>query len=104
MSNRLYGGLLQSAGRRYYFALDSAPGIVTPGPAVLTLNGKVPVAVEPLTVFRTPAPATLTLNGLMPGAPIVLPPAPAALSTVGQVPARQLIRTITNALDRKSVV
>lgn len=96
--SRLYGDLFQSAGKRFYFALDSVPGIVSPGVATLVLGGQVPIAVEPQTIFRTPAPAVLTLGGLMPGAPVVLSPAAATLSTVGQIPSRQLIRMITNAL------
>lgn len=96
--SRLYGDQLQSAGRRFYFALDGAPGIITPAPAVLTLNGRQPIAVEPLTVFRTPAPATLTLGGLFLGAVTVLTPAPAALSESGKIPSLVTQRTITPAL------
>jgi hypothetical protein len=96
--SRLYGDLIQSSGKRFYFALDSAPGIISPGVSALVLNGKVPIAVEPLTVFRSPSPAALGIGGLTPGAPIVVSPSPAALGYVGQIPSRQLIRIITNAL------
>jgi hypothetical protein len=98
MSNRLYGDLLRSSGRRYYFALDSTPGIVTPGVATLTLNGRQPVAVEQLTVFRTPATAVLTLQGQSLASPTVLTPAPAALSTVGQIPGEVTQLIISPAL------
>lgn len=96
--SRLFSSQQPSAGQRFYFALDSAPGFVVPGVATLTLGGQVPAAAQPTTVFRTPTPATLTIGGLAAAAPVALSPAPAALNYVGQVPARQLIRTITPAL------
>lgn len=97
MANQLWSDLLIGSGQ-LWSDLDSAPGIVTPGPAVLTLNGQVPAAAQPTTVFRTPTPALLTLSGLSLSAPVTLIPAAAVLSAVGQIPAQQLIRTITNAL------
>lgn len=98
MSSRVYSSLLQSAGRRFYFALDAAPGLVTPAPAVLTLNGLIPGAAQAVTVFRTPTPAALSMQGRSLTAPVVLTPITAALGMAGQIPARQLIRTITPAL------
>ena len=98
MSNRLYGNQLQAAGRRFYFALDSAPGIITPAPALLTLQSLSLGAAQPTTVFRTPAPAALTLIGLSAAAPILVTPGVGALSTVGQIPAEQRIRIISPAL------
>lgn len=95
--SRLWSDAKIGAGR-LWSDFASLPGIVAPGVASLTLQGRQPVAVEPSTVFRTPAPATLTFNGLSLSVPIVLTPAPAALSAVGQIPARELIRIITNAL------
>lgn len=98
MSNQLWSDLLSGSGGQFWSDLDSAPGIITPAPATLTLFGRDPAAAQQVTVFRTPATAVLTLAGLSLSAPIVLTPAPAALAYVGQIPARQLIRTITNAL------
>ena len=98
MSNRLYGDQLQSSGRRFFSALDGAPGIITPDPAVLTLNGRQPIAVEPLTVFRTPATAVLTLSGLGFSAQSLLSPATAALSYGGLVPDEVRQLTISPAL------
>jgi hypothetical protein len=95
---RLYSNQLQSAGRRFYYALDSAPGIVTPGVATLAMVGQQPVAVEPNTVFRTPAPAVLTLAGLQLASPSELHPAQSALSVVGQIPTLVTSLTITPAV------
>lgn len=96
--SRLTGSLVQSAGTRFFFALDSSPGIVAPGVAVLTLNGQVPIANQPGTIFRTPATALLTLNGLSLGAPSTVIPAPAALSMGGLIPGEVRSLTITPAL------
>jgi hypothetical protein len=101
---RLYSNQLQSAGRRYYFALDSAPGIVTPGVATLTLVGQQPIAVEPSTVFRTPATAILTLSGLQLASPSDLHPAQSALSVVGQIPTLVTSLTITPAVPAPDYV
>lgn len=95
---RLYGDQLQAAGRRYYFSLEGAPGVVTPAPAVLTLFGRAPSAAEPTTVFRTPATAVLTLSGLLPRSPSLLIPDTAALGYVGQIPVEVRSLTITPAL------
>jgi hypothetical protein len=94
---RLYGSLI-SSGRRFYFGLDSVPSIVTPGVATLTLFGREPAAAQNLTVFRTPATAVLTLQGQSLASPTVLTPAPAALSTVGQIPGEVREITISPAL------
>lgn len=96
--SRLTGNLLQSAGKRFFFALDSSPGIVAPGVATLTLGGQVPIAVEPQTIFRTPTPAVLTLIGGSLGAPSTVIPASAAVSMGGLVPAKVTTRTIQPAL------
>lgn len=98
MSNQVWSDLLLGTGRQLWGDIDSAPGIITPAPAALTLFGRGPAAAQQIGVFRTPAPATLTLSGLSLAAPVVLTPAPAALAYVGQIPARQLIRTITPSL------
>ena len=96
--SRLYGDQLQASGKRYYFALDAAPGIITPSPATLTLFGRGPAAAQQVTVFRTPAPATLSLIGGALGAPVVLSPAPAALWLAGKQPGQVTSRTITPSL------
>lgn len=95
---RLYSDQLQASGRRFYFALDSAPGIVTPAPAVLTLVGREPIAVEQSTVFRTPTTAILTLSGLSLGSPGDIRPAQSALSIAGQIPTLVTSLTITPAV------
>jgi hypothetical protein len=91
--SRLYGDQLQSSGRRYYFALDSAPGIVTPAQAIITLEGRVPLAQQPNAVFRTPTPALLTIQGQSLASPTNLSPASATITTGGQIPA--LVRQLT---------
>ena len=96
--SRLYSDQLQSTGRRFYFALDGAPGIITPATASLSMLGQVPVAVEPSTVFRTPTPALLTLQGALLGASVVLTPTTGSLSTVGQIPSDVRSLTISPAL------
>jgi hypothetical protein len=96
--SRLYGDQLQASGRRYYFSLEGAPGVITPAPAVLSFQGRIPTAVEPTTVFRTPATAVLSLAGLLVRSPSLLIPAPAALSAVGSVANQVTSRTITPAL------
>jgi hypothetical protein len=96
--NRLYSDQLQGSGRRYYFALDSAPGIVTPATAVLSMVGRIPAAAEPTTVFRSPDPAVLTLSGLQVRSPSLLSPATAALAYIGNVPVEVRSLTITPAL------
>jgi hypothetical protein len=80
---RLYSDLLQSTGRRFYYALTT-PGVVTPGVATLTLIGNQPGAAEPAEVFRTPATATLTLAGLSLSSPSLLSPATAAIAAQGR--------------------
>jgi hypothetical protein len=81
---RLYGNLLKQAGQRYYYALDSVPGIVTPGVATLTLFGRSLAISDQSVVFRTPATATLTLSGLALSSPSLLSPATAALALAGR--------------------
>lgn len=98
MSNRLYGDQLQSTGRRFYFALDSAPGIISPATATLSLQGRAPAAAQPTTVFRTPTPAVLTIAGIAPGAPVVLTPGVGAVSAVGQIASEVRSLTITPSL------
>jgi hypothetical protein len=96
--SRLFGNLLHSSGKRYFFALDGVPGILAPGVGLVTLEGRQPIAVEPQTIFRTPATATLTLNGVAFAAPSTVIPATAALSSVGQIPAEVRELTIFPAL------
>jgi hypothetical protein len=95
---RLYSDLQDSASRRYYFGLNSAPGGITnAAPAALTLFGRTAIIQEQLSVFRTPTPATLTIAGLSLTSPALLIPAQAALSLAGQVPALATLQIITNA-------
>lgn len=94
---RLYSDL-SSGGGRYYFALTSAPGGISPSPAVLTITGLQPFIFEQSTVFRTPATATLTLNGLSPTSDLILKPAQSALSIAGQIPDELRSLIITPAI------
>ena len=80
---------------RYYYDLDSAPGVVSPGVGSVLFSGQVPIAVEPSSVFRTPATATLTLSLLAPASDTILSPATAALSSVGQIASELLQITVT---------
>lgn len=95
MSNRLWSDILSGGGRRFWFALNSSPGFVSPATASLTLSGRQPIAVEPTTVFRTPAPLILTFNGLLVASALRLTPAQAALTVVGNIPNKETIRVIT---------
>lgn len=96
---RLYSDLYGAG--RYYYDLDSAPGIVSPGVGSVSFGGLVPIAVERSEVFRTPATATLTINLLAPSSDTILMPNVAALAYVGQIAAEQriLILTPTNPPD-----
>lgn len=81
---RLYSNLLKSSTERYYFALDSVPGIVTPGVATLTLFGNSVAVSDQSVAFRNPATAVLTLSGLSLSSPSLLSPATAALALAGR--------------------
>lgn len=96
---RLYSDLLDSANRRYYFGLDSAPGGISPATAGLRISGFAPTIQEQLQVFRTPQTAVLTLTSLAPGAEPHLQPATAALSMSSLVPGLQSSKVITPALN-----
>lgn len=61
MGNRLWSDIQDSAGRRYWYDLDSSPGVCTPGVGSIQLQGLQPQ--YPGTVFRTPLTATITLSG-----------------------------------------
>jgi hypothetical protein len=98
MSNRLWSNLSPAAGRRFWGALNSAPGVVIPGVGQVTLVGQTPVANQPTTIFRTPATAQLTLNGLGIAQNSLLTPAQATLTLSQLVPSKQTIRIITPAL------
>jgi hypothetical protein len=96
---RLYSDLYGAG--RYYYDLDSAPGVVSPGVGLVIFVGQIPIAVERSEVFRTPATATLTINLLAPSSDTILMPNVAALAYVGQIAAEQriLILTPTNPPD-----
>lgn len=91
---RLYSNLLKTAGQRYYFALDSVPGIVNPGVATLTLDGRSVAISDQSIAFRTPATAALTLAGLSLSSPSLLSPATAALAAQGRIAALSTELTI----------
>lgn len=97
MATRLFSDLQDSAGRRYYFDLDSSPGVCQPGVGSLSIIGR--DATYPGTVFRTPTPATLTLNGLaIEPSGSRLTPGAAALAFSNSVIGLLTIRTITLTL------
>jgi hypothetical protein len=96
MATRLFSDLLSGAGQRYFFDLDSTPGICSPGVGSITLGGYEPQ--YPGLAFRTPATLTLTINGRTPNQGIPLSPAQAALSFSNSVVGLQIIRLITPTL------
>lgn len=91
----LFDDLQDGSGQDYFFGLDSATGGISPAPATLTISGRAVEIVQQISVFRSPSVATLTLNGRAVSSDIVLSPAPAALSLVGQIAGeyRELIIT-----------
>lgn len=95
---KLYSDLLDGSGRRYYSSLASAPGGISPAPALLTLSGLQAGIFEQSTVFRSPVTATLALIGQSLASPANLTPATATLSASGQVPGRHTTLVITNSL------
>jgi len=96
---RLYSDLYGAG--RYYYDLDSAPGVVSPGVGSVSFSGLVPIPVEASTVFRTPATAALTLSLLAPVSDTILSPATAVLSSAGQIAGelRQITLTPTASPD-----
>jgi hypothetical protein len=99
---RLYSDLRDGAARRYFYDLDSTPGILQPGAATLTIGGHDPQ--YPGTIFRTPATITLTLFGRAIGpSGSILSPATAALvfsnSTVGLRTERTIQLTLPSPVE-----
>ena len=94
----LFDDLQDSNGQDYFYALDSAPGGVTPTTAVLTLFGRAASVQELTQVTRSPATAVLTLNGLSLTPDFVVTPATAALSMTGQVPGELRSLIVTPAI------
>lgn len=89
--SRLYSNLKSAGGARFYFALDSSPGIISPGVATLTLFGRQLTVTEPASTVREPATAFLTLSGLSLSSPSLLTPAPVVLSLLGRQPTFETI-------------
>lgn len=98
MSNRLWSDISPSSGRRFWSGLTSVPGVVSPAPALVTIQGRAPIANQPTSVFRTPAPALITIQGRAPSAPVVLTPATATITAAGQIPSELRSLTITPAV------
>lgn len=94
---RVFSDLRDGSGRRYFYSLASAPGGTQVGIATLTIQGLAPTVFEQTTVFRTPALATLTINGHALISDVLIRPAPAALSTVGQIPDEHRTQVVTNS-------
>lgn len=96
---RLYSDLLDGAGRRYYFNLESAPGgIAALGPAALRITGLAPTIQDLTEVFRNPATAALSLEGRLPVLAVIMAPAQAPLSYQGRTPTLLAQTVITNAM------
>lgn len=97
----LFSDLQDGSGRDYFFALESAPGGLTPIRLTLTVEGFAPTIFDQVTVFRSPATATITINGLAFAPDYIVTPAPAALAQVGQIPneLRQIIVTNSSPPD-----
>ena len=95
---KLYSDLIDGSSRRYFFGLDSAPSVLLPGVASLTLSGRTPIATEFLTVFRTPTQATLTLQGQTLFSNAQLGPGLTTLTMTAGVVGKQTIQTITNSM------
>jgi hypothetical protein len=101
MGNRLWSDIQDSAARRYWFDLDSSPGVCMPGVGYVSLNGGQPQ--YPGTVFRTPATLILTFNGQSISQGIPLVPTTGALnianSAVGQLGLQLLISPVLPPAD-----
>jgi hypothetical protein len=95
---RLYSDLRDGSGRRYYYALTSAPGGIQPAQTTLTITGYAPTIFEQVSVSRTPTPATITINGRALSSDVFISPAAAALSTVGQIPGEYRTLIVTNTI------
>jgi hypothetical protein len=95
---RLFSDLTDGTGRQYYFGLNSAPGGISPLPALISFAGNVPGFFIQEQVFRTPAPALITLNGLTFFSGSNLTPAPATITVSGQIPGEYREKIITPAL------
>jgi len=80
---------------QYWYDLDSAPGLVSPGVGSVSFVGQIPIAVQPASVFRTPATATLTANLLVPGLGVPLSPAVGLLTSSGLIASELRQATVT---------
>lgn len=95
---RLYSDLIDGSGRRYYFALESAPGGIAPAPAGIVVSGLQPTIFLQSTVFRTPAPAVITISNLPFLSGPQLQPATAVISLGQLVPGLLKQQVITPAI------
>lgn len=94
----LFDDLQDSSSRDYFYALDSAPGALTPGVGSIRVQGLAPSIFEQSTVFRTPAPATLTINGRALGSVTPLIPGVGALSLAGRTAGLHTTLIVTPAI------
>lgn len=95
---RLYSNLLDGSGRRFYFALDSAAGGLSPTTATLSVSGLTPTIFSAVQAFRTPATLVITVNGQVATGQPRVTPAPAAIATTGLAPTLRTQIVVTNAL------
>lgn len=95
----LFSDLQDGSGSEYFYALESAPGGITPAPAVLTLTGRQGEFFIPVTVFRAPAPAALSLVGRDFSSDLILIPAPAALSASQLAPSFLITLVVTPSVS-----
>jgi hypothetical protein len=91
---RLYSNLKATSTARYYFALDAAPGIVTPGVGTITLSGPSATMTEPASTTRTPATGVITLLGYSTSGPGLVTPAPVVIAVTPRQPSLQTELTI----------
>lgn len=98
----LFDDLQDGSGRDFFFALESAPGGLTPTRLTLTITGLQPSLFDQVTVFRSPERATLTINGLSFAPDYIVTPAPAALASAGQIPGELRTVVVTPSLPEPS--
>lgn len=94
----LFDDLQDGNGRDYFYALESAPGSITPLLAELSVVGRSPTIFEQSTVFRSPATAVVTINGKSAASDAILIPITASLSVGGLTPDEYRSLTITPAI------
>jgi hypothetical protein len=96
---RLYSNLIDGSNRRYFFALDSASGGLSPQTVQLQVTGLAPTIFTQVQVFRTPATAVITLNGMAIRNDYLPSPTPLAIAAQGRVPTLVTQLIVTNDMS-----